>query len=42
MQITHFSEPNEAWSKKQKFKFRKNDFVNVVSDLKKKKLRHWQ
>ena len=36
MQITHTSEPNEALSKKQKIKFRKTCFANVVSDLKKK------
>ena len=35
MQITHVSEPNGAQSKKQKNKFRKNGFANMVSDKKK-------
>ena len=35
MQITNVSEPNGAQSNKQKFKFKKNGFANVVSDKKK-------
>ena len=36
MQITHVSKPNGALSKKQKLKFRKNGFANVISEVKKK------
>ena len=38
MQITHVSEPNGDYSKKQKFKFRKTGFANEVSDKNKKKI----
>ena len=34
MQITHVSEPNGAYSKKLKVKFRQNGFANMVSDKK--------